>query len=251
MTIVFADLAGFTEHSDRADPEDVRRILVPFHAVAKEEIERFGGTLDKFIGDAAMGVFGAPVAHEDDPERAVRAALAIRERVSRGQPAGAHRRAHRRGARHRRRRAPWSASGSPATSSTPRRGCRRFAPEGSVIVGEPTERATRHVIEYRAAARDRVKGKAEPLVASVATTVRTDSPDREEDDPPPFVGRVRERELLHDLSGRTIADRTPRLVTLVGEPGIGKSRLVVDLHEHLRSTHDERRVASWSLPPVW
>jgi len=81
VTIVFADLAGFTERSDRADPEDVRRILVPFHAAAKEEIERFGGTLDKFIGDAAMGVFGAPMAHEDDPERAVRAALAIRERV--------------------------------------------------------------------------------------------------------------------------------------------------------------------------
>ncbi len=100
VTIVFADLAGFTEHSDQADPEDVRRILVPFHAVAKEEIERFGGTLDKFIGDAAMGVFGAPMAHEDDPERAVRAALAIRERVTRGQPAGAHRGAHGRGAGH-------------------------------------------------------------------------------------------------------------------------------------------------------
>ena len=78
VSILFADLAGFTHRSDRADPEDVRRILLPFHALAKEEIERFGGTLDKFIGDAAMGVFGAPVAHEDDPERAVRAALAIR-----------------------------------------------------------------------------------------------------------------------------------------------------------------------------
>ena len=77
VSIVFADLAGFTERSDRADPEDVRGILLPFHALAKEEIERFGGTLDKFIGDAAMGVFGAPVAHEDDAERAVRAALAI------------------------------------------------------------------------------------------------------------------------------------------------------------------------------
>ena len=83
LSIVFADLAGFTQRSDHADPEDVRGILVPFHAIAKEEIERFGGMLDKFIGDAALGVFGAPVAHEDDAERAVRAALAIRERVSR------------------------------------------------------------------------------------------------------------------------------------------------------------------------
>src|SRR5919204_1495987 len=77
VTILFADLVGFTERSDRADPEDVRRTLVPFHTRAKEAIERYGGTLDKFIGDAAMGVFGAPLAHDDDPLRAVRAALRI------------------------------------------------------------------------------------------------------------------------------------------------------------------------------
>src|SRR3954449_11335025 len=75
VTILFADLVGFTERSDRADPEDVRRTLVPFHGRVKDELERFGGTLDKFIGDAVMGVFGAPVAHGDDPVRAVRAAL--------------------------------------------------------------------------------------------------------------------------------------------------------------------------------
>ena len=77
VTILFVDLVGFTERSDRADPEDVRRTLVPFHRRVKEELEAFGGTLDKFIGDAVMGVFGAPVAHEDDPERAVLAALRI------------------------------------------------------------------------------------------------------------------------------------------------------------------------------
>jgi len=76
-TIVFADLVGFTERSDNADPEDVRGTLVPFHRAAKAAIEDHGGTLDKFIGDAAMGVFGAPVAHEDDPLRAVRAGLAL------------------------------------------------------------------------------------------------------------------------------------------------------------------------------
>ena len=236
VTIVFADLAGFTERSDRADPEDVRRILVPFHAVAKEEIERFGGTLDKFIGDAAMGVFGAPVAHEDDPERAVRAALAIRERVAGGNlPV---------------RIAVHTGEALVTVGEGPMVGERvagdvvntasrlqSFAPEGSVIVGEPTERATRHVIEYRPLPATRVKGKAEPLIASVATAVRTDTPDREEDDPPPFVGRVRERELLHDLLDRTIGERAPRLVTVAGEPGIGKTRLVVDLHDHVMTTH--------------
>ena len=79
MTILFADLVGFTERSDAADPEDVRRTLVPFHERAQEAIVRFGGTLDKFIGDAAMGVFGAPVEHEDDAERAVRAAFDLLE----------------------------------------------------------------------------------------------------------------------------------------------------------------------------
>ena len=237
VTIVFADLAGFTEHSDRADPEDVRRILVPFHAVAKEEIERFGGTLDKFIGDAAMGVFGAPMAHEDDPERAVRAALAIRERVTDGNlPV---------------RIAVHTGEALVTVGEGPMIGERvagdvvntasrlqSFAPEGSVIVGETTERATRHVVEYQPLPATRVKGKAEPLTAYVAATLRTDSPERDEDDPPPFVGRVRERELLHDLLERSVVDHTPRLVTAVGEPGIGKTRLVQDLHEHLRSTHD-------------
>src|SRR5918999_6585225 len=77
VTILFVDLVGFTERSDRADPEDVRRTLVPFHRRVKEDLEALGGTLDKFIGDAVMGVFGAPIAHEDDPVRTVHAALRI------------------------------------------------------------------------------------------------------------------------------------------------------------------------------
>src|SRR5580765_2396178 len=82
VTILFCDLVGFTAMSDHADPEDVKATLRPYHARIKQEIEHFGGTLDKFIGDGALGVFGAPVAHEDDPERAVRAALRIQEAMS-------------------------------------------------------------------------------------------------------------------------------------------------------------------------
>jgi class 3 adenylate cyclase len=237
VTIVFADLAGFTERSDRADPEDVRRILVPFHAIAKEEIERFGGTLDKFIGDAAMGVFGAPMAHEDDPERAVRAALAIRDRVS-GSDQPVRIAVHTGEALVTSGEGPLVGERVAGDVVNTASRLQSFAPEGSVIVGEPTERATRHAIDYRPMRATRVKGKADPLAAFVATALRPDTPEREEDDPPAFVGRVRERELLHDLLERTIGDRTPRLVTVVGEPGIGKTRLVLDLQDHLRATHE-------------
>src|SRR6266511_5823406 len=77
VTVLFSDLVGFTARSDQADPEDVGALLRPYHGRLRAEIERFGGTLDKFIGDAVMAVFGAPVAHGDDPERAVRCALGM------------------------------------------------------------------------------------------------------------------------------------------------------------------------------
>src|SRR5437588_5576142 len=79
VTVLFADLAGFTSRAESMDPEDVAAMLDPYHARLKDELERFGGTVEKFIGDAVMAIFGAPVAHEDDAERAVRAALAIRD----------------------------------------------------------------------------------------------------------------------------------------------------------------------------
>ena len=82
VTVLFADLVGFTSRSEQLDPEDVRAFLSPYYARLRTELERFGGTVEKFIGDAVMALFGAPVAHEDDPERAVRAALAIRDWVS-------------------------------------------------------------------------------------------------------------------------------------------------------------------------
>src|SRR6186997_1323224 len=84
VTVLFADLVGFTARAEQLDPEDVRAVLAPYHAHLRSELERFGGTVEKFIGDAVMALFGAPVAHEDDPERAVRAALDIRDWV-RGQ----------------------------------------------------------------------------------------------------------------------------------------------------------------------
>jgi class 3 adenylate cyclase len=81
VSVLFVDLVGFTSRSDRADPEDVRDLLQEYHRRVEEEIERFGGTVEKFIGDASMAVFGAPAAHTDDPERAVRAGLRALESV--------------------------------------------------------------------------------------------------------------------------------------------------------------------------
>src|SRR3954453_17044320 len=79
VTVLFADLVGFTSRAEQLDPEDVRALLSPYYARLRQELERRGGTVEKFIGDAVMALFGAPAAHEDDPERAVRAALAIRD----------------------------------------------------------------------------------------------------------------------------------------------------------------------------
>src|SRR6266566_326791 len=82
VTVLFADLVGFTSRAEQLDPEDVEAILQPYHERLQRELERHGGTVEKFIGDAVMALFGAPVAHEDDPERAVRAALAIRDWIA-------------------------------------------------------------------------------------------------------------------------------------------------------------------------
>ena len=82
MSVLFCDLVGFTAASEAADPEDVRARIRPYYASVRHELERYGGTVEKFIGDAVMAVFGAPVAHEDDPERAVRAGVRIIEAIA-------------------------------------------------------------------------------------------------------------------------------------------------------------------------
>ena len=99
VTVLFCDLVGSTAQAEGLDPEDVRAILSRFHARVRAELERHGGTVEKFIGDAVMALFGAPVGHEDDPERAVRAAMAIRQHALRAGHRAAHRHHHRRGAR--------------------------------------------------------------------------------------------------------------------------------------------------------
>jgi len=232
VTVLFADLVGFTSRSEKLDPEDVRAFQSPYYARLRTELERFGGTVEKFIGDAVMALFGAPLAHEDDPERAVRAALAIRDWV-REQETGLQMRIAVNtgevlvalGAQYAR--GEGMASGD-VVNTTAR--LQAAAPVNGILVGETTYRATSQVITYRPADSVAAKGKTEPVPAWEALEARSRfGVDLAGANRAPLVGRTHELAVLTDALARVRRDRSPQLVTIVGVPGIGKSRLVAEL----------------------
>jgi class 3 adenylate cyclase/tetratricopeptide (TPR) repeat protein len=226
VSILFVDLVGFTERSDRADPEDVRRTLVPFHGRVKEELERFGGTLDKFIGDAVMGVFGAPVAHGDDPVRAVRAALrilasldelraidphiALRIAVNTGEAVVSYGRGPQVG----------EAVAGDVVNTASR--MQSLAPPDTVVIGPLTLEAVRDRFEVEALPPALVKGKAEALTVWRVVGERTQA----EADRVPFVGRADEVAELARRFDQVVESSSSHLVTVLGDAGVGKSRLV-------------------------
>src|SRR5262245_37304384 len=231
VTVLFADLVGFTSRAEQMDPEDVRAVLEPYHARLRTELERRGGTVEKFIGDGVMALFGAPTAHEDDPERAVRAALAIRDSiredgdlevriaVTTGEALVAL------GAR--------PAEGEGMASGDVVNTAARLqtaAPVNGVLVGETTYRATRHVITYRDHEPVEAKGKSAPVPVweAVEGTSRFGL-DVTHHARAQLVGRERELSVLRDAFDRARHERIPQLVTLVGVPGMGKSRLIYEL----------------------
>jgi len=229
VSILFADLVGFTERSDAADPEDVRRTLVPFHERAKAAIERYGGTLDKFIGDAAMGVFGAPLEHEDDPERAVRAAFEliaasagdhpIRVAVNSGEAVVRMGTGPQVG----------EAVAGDVVNTASR--MQSAAAPGEVVIGEVTWLAVRDRFATEELDPFTAKGKAEPLRVWRVTGERESEQDRPA---APLIGRKRELQQLRATLTRAADERCGQLVTIVAEPGIGKSRLIGELHERVR-----------------
>src|SRR5438552_3891056 len=164
VSVVFVDLVGFTTQAENLDPEDVRALLDPYHHAVREELESFGGVVEKFIGDAVMAVFGAPTAFGDDAERAVRAALSVRDHVRGVRIAvntgealvtlGA-------------RASPGEAMVTGDVVNTAAR-LQQAAPADGVIVGEVTYRATKGSIEYAPADAVSAKGKASPVPAWVA-----------------------------------------------------------------------------------
>ncbi|HEY7282961.1 MAG TPA: adenylate/guanylate cyclase domain-containing protein [Actinomycetota bacterium] len=235
VSILFVDLVGFTAASEAADPEDVRARLRPYHATLKREIERFDGTVEKFIGDAVMAVFGAPVAHEDDAERAVRAALriidaipelneehpgldlAVRAAVNTGEAVVAL------GARPER--GEGLVAGDVVNTASRLQGA---APVGGVVVGEATHRATREVFRFEQLPPVAVKGKTGPVALWRALEATGRYGVDVERPRTPFVGRGEDLGLLQQTLLRSVRDPGVQLVTITGEPGVGKTRLVAE-----------------------
>ena len=233
VSVLFADLVGFTAIAEPRDPEEVREILSTYFDRMRAAVERHGGVVEKFIGDAVMAVWGAPVAHEDDAERAVRAGLAMVDGVAQmngeldlapgtlalrvgvltGEAAvtiGAQ--------------AQGMVAGDLVNTASR---LQSAAPPGSVLVGEATRRATEAAISYRAGDELQLKGKTAPVPAWVAERVvaARRGHRRIETLDPPFVGRDGDLRLVRDLFHGAAEQRRTHLVEVSGIAGIGKSRL--------------------------
>src|SRR3954467_5712248 len=231
VTVLFADLVGFTSPAEQLDPEDVADILRPYHERLRYELERWGGTVEKFIGDAVMALFGAPVTREDDPERAVRAALAIRE-WGVEQPELQVRIAVNTGEALVNLAARPDAGEGMAAGDVVNTAARMqsAAPVNGVLVGETTYRATAETIDYREHEAVEAKGKEAPLTVWEVVEARARfGVDLAPEERTPLVGREREVAQIVDALARVPEQRTSELLTLVGVPGIGKSRLLGEL----------------------
>jgi class 3 adenylate cyclase len=239
VSIVFVDLAGFTSRSEQLDPEDVRAILTPYHGTVRDELESFGGVVEKFVGDAVMAVFGAPTAHGDDPERAVRAALSVRDAVAALNEEQPELELRIRGAVNTGE-AVVTLSARPALGEAMVAGdvvntaarLQQHAPVGEIVVGEETYRATGTAIGYEPVEAVAAKGKAAPIAAWRALAAATASGERHLSTTP-FVGRGREVGLLEATWERAELERRPHLITVLGAPGVGKSRLTAEFTESI------------------
>jgi class 3 adenylate cyclase/tetratricopeptide (TPR) repeat protein len=246
VTVLFADLVGFTARAERLDPEDVRALLTAYHDCVRAELERHGGTVENLVGDGVMALFGAPVAHEDDPERAVRAALAIRDALAEINRADLSAELHVRMGINTGE-ALVSLGGDAGTGEALPAGdvvntasrLEEAAPTDGILVGENTHRATENAISYRERPPVEAKGKASPVEAWEALDRRARfGVDVRQISRTPLVGRVRELRVLVDALARMRRKRAPELILLVGVPGIGKSRLVWELFQHVDAEPD-------------
>jgi class 3 adenylate cyclase/tetratricopeptide (TPR) repeat protein len=256
LTVLFVDLVGFTAMSEALDPEDVQRVLAPYYETARTQLARYGGTVEKFIGDAVMALFGAPVAHEDDPERAVRAAWAVCQSVARLKGPPALPELHVRigittgeaivlgGARP----LEGEAMAHGDVVNTAAR-LQAQAPVDGILVDERTYRATRFMIDFRAAEPIRARGKSEPVpvweVVAPRARLGIDRYRHERG----LVDRKDELGAMTAALEKAAQAGVSHHVVLSGPAGIGKSRLVWELLQHVDRS---RRLVYWrqgrSLP---
>jgi len=238
VSLLFADLAGSTALGERLDPEDVRELQGELYDLVNGQVEHFGGVTEKFVGDAVLAVFGIPQAHEDDPERAVRAALAVREAFPEFATAVAERHGATVGlrigvntgdvvsSREAAARGELIVSGD-AVNVAAR--LQQAAAPGQVVVGDRTHSATSRVVEYRDLGALGAKGKSAPVQAWLATAIAA-RPGRRgiEGLSAPIIGRDEELAVLGAIAARVVRERVPQLITLFGTAGVGKSRLLAE-----------------------
>jgi class 3 adenylate cyclase/tetratricopeptide (TPR) repeat protein len=238
VSVLFADLVGFTAASERRDPEAVRETLTRYFETATTVIERYGGTVEKFIGDAVMAVWGTPVAHEDDAERAVRAALDLVsevEKLGTDPVAGGLRlraavmtgeAAVTLGARNQ-----GLVAGDLVNSASRLQG---LAEPGTVMVDDVTAHAAGAAVAFEPAGEHELRGRSQPLRALRAMRVvgKRGGVGRSEILEAPFVGRDGELRLVRDLYHAVARERRATLVSIIGQAGIGKSRLLWEFSKY-------------------
>jgi class 3 adenylate cyclase len=252
VSVIFVDLVGFTERSEQLDPEDVRAILAPYHDCVRNEIESFGGSVEKFVGDAVMGVFGAPTAFGDDAERAIRAALSVRESVEELSA--------RSGLDLQLRTAVNTGEALVTLDARPELGeamvagdvvntaarLQSAAPTNGILVGAETHRLTRDAIVYETVEPVIAKGKAAPVEAWLALEASSPVGERR-GARAPLVGRARELEVLRGVWERIAAEQRPHLVTVIGQAGVGKTRLATEFSNAVED-RGGRAIHGRSLP---
>jgi class 3 adenylate cyclase/tetratricopeptide (TPR) repeat protein len=244
VSVLFADLVGFTTLSERRDAEEVRELLSRYFETSRRLIERYGGTVEKFIGDAVMAVWGAPVANEDDAERAVRTALDLVAAVSAlGDELAAPGLRLRAGVLTGEAAVTLGAHGQGMVAGDLVNSASRVqsrAEPGTVLVGEATRRASAAAIAYEDAGRHEVKGRDEPL--RLFRALRVIAARRGEGRAlgleSPLIGRDREVHLIKELFHATAEEHRARLVSVVGLAGTGKSRLAWEFEKYIDGLAD-------------
>ena len=242
-SVLFVDLVGFTPLAEKRDPEDIRELLSIYFERAQAIVAHYGGTVEKFIGDAVMAVWGAPVANEDDAERAVRAALEVVTSVGElGVESGVELAARAGVVTGQVAITIGKVSEGMVLGDTVNAASRlqSVAPPGAVLVDESTRRAASGAITFSDVGELHLKGKEEPVRAWCAERVvaQRKGVGRAERLEPPFVGRDEELRLTKELLHATAREKRARLVSVSGIPGIGKSRLCWELRKYVDGLAD-------------